>query len=104
MASLGDKCAKLVTRRRNNIARNVGAFACSSDLRERQRSTYGHLFDGADAVYAPAVSEIVTIRLRPREGSPWASHDKQRTSQKEEQEERERGQSEGWPNRLRENK
>ena len=64
---------------------------CFSDLRERKRDTYGHLFDDADAVYAPAVPEIVTIRLRLRKGSPWASHDKQRTSQKERQEEMEGG-------------
>lgn len=83
--------ANLHTRQRNNIARNVRARVCSSDLRERKWSTYRHLYDDADAVYAPVVSEIVTIRLRPREGNPWASHDKQRTSQKEGQEERERG-------------
>lgn len=31
------------------------------------------------------------VRLRPRKGSSWASHDKQRTSQKEKQEEGKRG-------------
>ncbi|CAD1476032.1 unnamed protein product, partial [Heterotrigona itama] len=62
-----------------------------SDLRERKRDTYGHLFDDADAVYAAAVPEIVTIRLRLRKGSPWASHDKQRTSQKKRQEEKMEG-------------
>lgn len=92
------------TRQHNNIARNVHAHVCSSDLGERKRSSYGHLFDDADAVYAPAVPEIVTIRLRPRKGSPWAPHHKQRTSQKEEQKERERQQFKGWPNRWRETK
>lgn len=74
---------------------------CYSDLRERQRGLHGRLFDDADAVHAPAASEIVMARLRPRKGSSWASHDKQRTSQRERQEEGERGQLEGQQDRRR---
>lgn len=62
-----------------------------SDLRERELDAHRDVFDDGDAVHAPAVFEIVTMRLRPPEESPRASHDEQRTSQNEEPDDRERG-------------
>ncbi|KZC09452.1 hypothetical protein WN55_11195 [Dufourea novaeangliae] len=71
------------SREQLEVRNDIFQMDLKRDLRKRKRGFYGRLSDDADAVHAPATSEIVIARLRPRKGSSWASHDKQQQQQQQ---------------------
>ncbi|EZA61953.1 hypothetical protein X777_08628 [Ooceraea biroi] len=56
--------------------RNLFLMCCSNLGERRKRHAHGDVCDNTLPGHAPSASEIVTARLRPREGSSRASHDK----------------------------